>query len=261
MQKTWQVSKINCSACTFTIDSNSTRCIVCGTPVTNLWKYVGQIDGDTTYETPYTTTILDRASKIIQNGIDSISAHKMVFCLTRPPGHHSCENKRAGFCHKNFAIEALDYIHSLHKSALILDIDAHHGDGTEEEIKKRPYGTFISIHGFGKNIYPGTGNASSERILNIPLPPTTNSEEWLNAFTTSAIPKINQVAPDIIILSCGLDGHRQDNMMPLQLTSKTYETFGNILSKLNIPVLSILEGGYHIPVLGECVENIIKSFI
>jgi acetoin utilization deacetylase AcuC-like enzyme len=220
------------------------------------------VKGDTTYETSYTLEILNRASGIIKKGIDLLlDSRNMVFCLTRPPGHHSCEDKRAGFCHRNFAIEALDYLDSHGKKALILDIDAHHGDGTESEIVKRLYGTFISIHGFGKHIYPETGNVSiPNKVLNIPLPPSTTSDEWLHAFHTRIIPEIQCIKPDVIILSCGLDGHHKDQMMPLQLTEDTYSEFGKHLCSLNIPVLSILEGGYCIPVLGKCVENIIRHF-
>jgi acetoin utilization deacetylase AcuC-like enzyme len=58
----------------------------------------------------------------------------MVFLLTRPPGHHACSGKRVGFCHRNFAIDSLDAAFNAGKTALILDIDAHHGDGTEKEI-------------------------------------------------------------------------------------------------------------------------------
>ncbi len=259
----WSPATINCSTCTFTLPSDCRRCTVCGSAITHIWKYTECVDGDTTYETAYTIQILDRAVMILKNAVKSLlnDSYKMAFCLTRPPGHHSCEDKRVGFCHRNFAIEALDYLHTLGKSSLILDIDAHHGDGTETELTKRSYGSFISIHGFGKNIYPGTGAHSTERVLNIPLPPTTSSDTWLDAVKSVIIPKIQSETPNVIILSCGLDGHCKDEMMPLKLTEDTYYELGKCLNTLNIPVLSILEGGYYIPVLGKCVENIITHFM
>ena len=185
----------------------------------------------------------------------------MTFALTRPPGHHACSGKRLGFCHRNFAIDALEVAHRLGKTALILDIDAHHGDGTEAEIKKRGYGYYCSLHAFGPNIYPGTGSSSTDQCLNIPLAAASEDVDWISALTAFAGPWIRSKEPDMIILSCGFDAHADDSLVPLHVTSESYKSCSQFLKKLNVPVLAILEGGYHLPVLGPCVSAILSSYL
>lgn len=261
----WPVDIVqNCSYCTFTLPE-SCLCVMCESTDHHQWNYVGDKDGDTTFQTPYTSAIVDRASVLIHESIiqltDPSLGRKLMFCLTRPPGHHACTGKKLGFCHKKFAIEAADYAHSCGMRIVILDIDAHHGDSTEAELMTREWGYYVSLHAFGANIYPGTGEHSSERVLNIPLPASTDSQEWISAYRDTASPWIREKRPDLLILSSGFDGHKDDSLVPLALTEDSYRFVGDDLSTLGIPVLAILEGGYHIPVLGRCVEAIIKPFL
>lgn len=234
---------------------------MCYSKQTHKWNYVNDVDGDTTYQSAYTEEIVFRASQIVKESVTKLLNKnlRLMFCLTRPPGHHSCENRRTGFCHKNFAIDALDHLYKLGKNALILDIDAHHGDGSEEEILKRDYGNYISIHGYGKNIYPGTGNSTNDKCLNLPLNLNATDNEWFQAYN-EAEQKIQEVKPDIIILSCGFDGYYKDQIAPLKLSETFYGEFGRRLAALNIPVLSILEGGYYVEDLGMLCVDFIKSF-
>ena len=255
----WKYQTNNCVECTFVLENNC--CKMCFSKQTHKWNYVNDVDGDTTYQTEYTNEIVNNASEIIKIGINDLLNRNLnlVFCLTRPPGHHSCENRRSGFCHKNFAIEALDIFNEKGKNVLILDIDAHHGDGSEQEIVKRKYGYYISIHGFGKNVYPGTGASNNEYCLNLPLSSSSKDEEWFNAFSI-AEHKIKEIQPDVIVLSCGFDGYYKDLIAPLQLSEKFYEKFGEKLANLQIPILSILEGGYYVDDLGKLCEDFINQF-
>lgn len=253
---------LNCSSCTHILNKNI--CHMCFSKQTHKWNYVNDIDGDTTYQTPYTDIIVHRASEIIKLGIEKLlnNNKKMVFCLTRPPGHHSCQNKKVGFCHKNHAIDALDIFKEKSKKVIILDIDAHHGDGTETELLKREYGYYISIHGYGENVYPNTGKfLDSDRILNIPLDKYSTDDIWLKSFETLVLPKIYNISPDIIILSCGFDGYHKDIIAPLNLSEDFYSILSEKLCKLNIPILSILEGGYYLNDLGVLVKNLLTPFI
>lgn len=224
-----------------------------------MWTYCQDKDGDTTYMTPYTKEIVERAGQMTKDAVASVKG--FTFILTRPPGHHACSGKRLGFCHHNFAIDALDAANALGKTAVILDIDAHHGDGTEEELLKRPYGSYVSLHAFGKNIYPGTGATSSDRVLNILLGSTTGDAEWLSAYDAQVTPWITSAAPDIIILSAGFDAHAEDTLIPLQLTSVAYRELSKRLKSLGIPVIAVLEGGYHLPVLADCAEALVSAFL
>lgn len=268
VKTSWSQSiTLNCSACTSPLDKGKLICPVCYSTNTNTnaWNYVGDILGDTTYQTPYTALIVERAAQIVKNEMNQICSMRgpsMTFALTRPPGHHACSGKRVGFCHHNFAIDALDVAHKLGKTALILDIDAHHGDGTETEIKRRGYGYYCSLHAFGPTIYPGTGSGSdsTDQCLNIALASAIQDVGWISALTTIAGPWIQSKKPDVIILSCGFDAHTDDLLAPLHVTSESYKSCSQFLKELKLPVLAILEGGYHIPVLGECVSAILGAY-
>ena len=184
----------------------------------------------------------------------------MIFLLTRPPGHHACSGKRVGFCHRNFAIDALNTAFAIGKNAMILDIDAHHGDGTEKEILSLGYGFYCSLHAFGPNIYPGTGFTSSERCLNFPLAPSTGDAEWMKTLDVAAS-WIKKQAPDLIILSCGFDAHAEDSLVPLKITEQSFKHCSGVLKNFGVPIVAILEGGYQLNVLGPCVSAVLSAFI
>ena len=240
-----------------------TQCPICESRQTHTWTYTKDVEGDTTFETPSTLYVLDRAKNMILQATDLAMTRSLTLCLSRPPGHHCCsDKKRRGFCHRNFVIDALDAFHAKGLRAVIVDIDAHHGDGTEEQLLKRSYGAYVSIHGFGPNVYPGTGGTSeSDRILNLPLAKDAKSEEWLTAWTTNVLPFIALQSPDIVLLSCGLDAHEADTLAPLQITTDCYTQVGKDLSALKIPVFGVLEGGYCLTVLGDCVREIVSGFL
>jgi acetoin utilization deacetylase AcuC-like enzyme len=265
MKQTWPYEIVrNCSTCTFPLSASLATCTMCGNDKSHDWNYVQDKEGDTTYQTPYSAEIVDRASRMVTREMDMLcdsGTATLTFALTRPPGHHACSSRRVGFCLRNFAIDALDTAAARGKRALILDIDAHHGDGTEKEIHSRSFGHYCSLHAFGLNIYPGTGAESSERCLNIPLLASTGDSEWIAAFSGQAMPWIRTVDPSVIILSCGLDAHDADTLVPLHLTERSFAHCAIQLRSLGIPVLAILEGGYHVPVLGSCIKEIITPFL
>jgi acetoin utilization deacetylase AcuC-like enzyme len=234
---------------------------MCGSQSNREWCYIEQIKGDTTYKTPYTPEIVARAQSMIERA--AAINRRFTFCLTRPPGHHACESRIAGFCHENFAIKALDCFWLKHrKNCVILDIDAHYGDGTAAEIEQRPFGSFVSLHGFGAGVYPGTGaSLKSDRILSLPLHPKATDAEYLQILEAEAIPFIVAKKPDILLVSAGFDGHVADTMAPLALTTQGYCEIGKRLASLHIPVFAVLEGGYNLATLGESVSAFVSAFI
>lgn len=252
----------NCCACTSELNPNEKRCWVCGSKPNHVWTYTQDVDGDTTFETPYTTAIVARARDMILQAAQGAMSRSLTVCLSRPPGHHACsDKKRKGFCHANFIVDALDYFHSQGKRAVIVDIDAHHGDGTEYDILQRNYGFYTSIHGYGPNVYPGTGNTSSERVLNLPLPKDSNTGTWLNTWHSKLLPFVSSKQPDIILLSCGLDAHESDVLAPLNISTECYGQIGKDLKALNLPVFAVLEGGYCLQVLGESMKALVGDFL
>lgn len=238
------------------------RCPICESKQTHEWEYTEDVKGDTTFETPYTSMVIQRARRMILETAQEAMKRNFTLCLSRPPGHHSCsDKKRKGFCHANFVIDALDYFHNRGLKVVIIDIDAHHGDGTEHDVLERNYGYYTSIHGFGPNVYPGTGNScESERILNIPLEKDANTERWLSVWREKCIPFVMSKMPDILLLSCGLDAHEEDVLAPLKLTTSCFTEISKDLKTFQVPIFAVLEGGYCLPVLGDCVCEILSAF-
>lgn len=240
-----------------------TQCQICGTKQSHMWRYTNDVKGDTTFETPSTAEIIERARRMVQQAMETAIKRRFTLCLTRPPGHHACsDKKRKGFCHHNFIIDALDMCHQKGLNAIIVDIDAHHGDGTEFEVLQRSYGQYASIHGFGPNVYPGTGGSSIDaRICNVPLHAKAGTAEWLDAWHKQILPFVRSVSPDILLLSCGLDAHEMDTLAPLRVTTECYTQIGKDLQDLRIPVFAVLEGGYCLSAMGTSVKEIVKAFL
>lgn len=253
------------------------QCVCCETNLTpsNIYAH---IDSDTyfTIDTPKIifegVCILDQiVQKIISGQI------KYGFALIRPPGHHCC-NKASGFCICNNAVIATRTAQNLGLSkVLILDIDFHHGDGTQTLItdpnllpEQIANTHLISIHGFGPEIYPGTGSEteSTSNVLNIPIHinRTTRSRSFANdefyqgIITNQVKPYIENFNPDLIVVSLGVDAHRDDLLEGLNITDETYVHIASSLKDTNKPIIFVLEGGYNVQVIHSVVSKMIQVF-
>jgi len=187
-----------------------------------------------------------------------------AFALVRPPGHHAEKFRAFGFCIFNNTAIAANYLLRKHglKRILILDIDAHHGNGTQEPF----YGTskvlYISLHQDPRN-FPGTGFideiGEGEGLgynVNIPLPLQTSDQVYLKAVKEIAMPIIYQYKPQFILVSAGLDGHYTDPVASLSLSAlcyqKVYETIVTLASRIcEGRLVSVLEGGYSLKFVGK----------
>jgi acetoin utilization deacetylase AcuC-like enzyme len=194
-----------------------------------------------------------------------ISNHnnKVFFCAHRPPGHHAEMNKAMGFgVFNNVAISA-DYAHRSQKfkKILIIDFDVHHGNGTQHIFENNPNIFYASSHQFP--YYPGTGDISERgrgNIFNCPLPANCNSELFRELFSKHIIDKIDEKF-DLLYFSAGFDAHKLDPLASINLddedffwvTQKVLEKFAN-----NIPVISVLEGGYDMKGLYNGLNNHLK---
>jgi len=216
------------------------------------------------YWTPYTNDLLKRGKQMIEEACSTLLKEGgCAFVLIRPPGHHSDNTGSAeGFCHQNNAWLAATTFQSVGVSNItILDWDAHHGDGTESYVRAtdREDIQFCSIHAYGPNVYPGTGtDCIGSKILNVPLPVGTRTRTYMKYFHTTVIPWIKK--PDVIIVSAGYDGHREDPMELLGLDESAYKEMSAELKKFGCPVLFLLEGGYNPEVLGSCVKATLEPW-
>ncbi|MBI4694805.1 MAG: histone deacetylase [Gammaproteobacteria bacterium] len=187
------------------------------------------------------------------------------FALARPPGHHAEPEQALGFCvFNNIAILAryLQRRHGLGKVAIV-DWDVHHGNGTQHIFEEDPSVLYISTHQYP--YYPGTGSASETGIgagagatLNVPMPAGATDSAYERAFMESIIPKLDLFKPDVVLISAGFDAHRDDPLGDVQLSTSCFAWMTERLVEIadhyaGGRLISLLEGGYHLERLAECV--------
>lgn len=178
--------------------------------------------------------------------------NEMAFSLMRPPGHHATRDSAGGFCYlNNIAVavsEALDTV----KKAVIIDIDCHHGNGTQDIFLGDKRVLYISLH--QSPLYPGTGLKSLQNCLNFPLPAGMGEEGYLNIFK-KALEEVKDFSPQLIAVSAGFDTYKDDPLTELNLEKETFAKISSLISSLKRPTFSVLEGGYNVLELAECVEQ------
>jgi len=198
-----------------------------------------------------------------------------AFCLVRPPGHHAERTRPFGFCFFNNCVVAARYWQQHHgrKRIVVFDFDAHHGNGIQSAFEHEADSLYVSIHEHPSFSYPGTGYADEKgfgagrgSILNLPLSPGAGDEQFLALLHGPVAEKIALWQPDAMIVAAGFDGHKADEMSGLLYSTGLYEKIGQSVrgwSNLHCGgrLLSILEGGYELTVLGESVEAYVQGLL
>ena len=228
------------------------------------------LDGDTIISPGSKNATFDAVGSII-TAIDGLEnkEFKNAFCCVRPPGHHSSQNKAAGFCIFNSVSIGCSYLLKKYKykKIAIVDFDVHHGNGTQDIFFNNEKVLLISTHQYP--YYPGTGSEQEKgkfnNILNIPLPAGTNSEEYLNAFE-HVLKKLEEFKPEFILISAGFDSHQRDPLAQFNLkTEDFYIITKRILETskkfCNGKVVSILEGGYDLKALQGSTQRHVDALI
>ncbi len=181
------------------------------------------------------------------------------FALIRPPGHHATSNKAMGFCLFNNIAIAAKWLNERGKKVFVIDIDSHHGNGTQDIFYSTDKVLYLSIHQYPA--YPSTGlvNEIGEGkgkyfTINVPAPPYTSDDLFVDVLS-KIMPVIReQYKPDIVAVSAGFDGHKDDPLLQLNLTVNSYYEIGKLLSSNFKNIFACLEGGYNINVLPNCVS-------
>ena len=195
-------------------------------------------------------------------GLTVMAAEGNDFAVVRPPGHHAKAERADGFClFNNIAIAAQKLVNE-GKKIFILDIDGHHGDGTQEIFYHSEKVLFCSIH--QQYAYPGTGMQNETGAgdglgytMNFPLPAGSGDSEMLEA-VDAAIKRAEEFEPDVVGVSAGFDGYMDDRLLGLNYTLDAYYRCGKKLSQYFDHIFAVLEGGYHFDIK-KCTEHFIKG--
>jgi acetoin utilization deacetylase AcuC-like enzyme len=194
-------------------------------------------------------------------------AVKAAFCATRPPGHHAGADFMGGYCFLNNAAVAAQTLRNRGCAKVaILDVDYHHGNGTQSIFYDRADVLFASIHGDPCSEYPfylGHADETGEGAglgfnLNLPLPAGSSKAVWFAALAT-ACEKIKQFGADALVVSLGLDTFEDDPISTFALKTSDYLELGERLKQMDLPMVLILEGGYAAKELGLNVVNVLNG--
>ena len=196
-----------------------------------------------------------------------------AFVACRPPGHHATVGRAMGFCLYNNVAVAARYAQAAYpdriKDVLIVDFDVHHGNGTQDIFYDDPTVFYYSLHQYPW--YPGTGDASERGrregegyTMNLPVPAMTPVEDYLRLFEEGLESVMKNFSPDLVLISAGFDAHEADPLGLLLLDDASYERMTRRLKEAALTtgkgrIVSCLEGGYNLRILGETVRAHIRA--
>jgi acetoin utilization deacetylase AcuC-like enzyme/ribosomal protein S18 acetylase RimI-like enzyme len=211
------------------------------------------------------TPINGNAWRAARRGVDcALTAAERVlegqhlgYALVRPPGHHAERSSFGGFCYFNNAAISANYLSRFGRVA-VLDIDYHHGNGTQDIFYERPDVLTVSIHGHPSFAYPYFSGFSGETgigrgagmNLNIPLPETITPSDYRQALT-KALARVTRFAPDFLVVAAGFDTGAGDPTGSWANRGDDFRLIGSAIGSLGLPVLVVQEGGYRVRTLGS----------
>lgn len=235
------------------------------------------IDGAAGYFCTSSDTVITQTSwacvRAIANCALSAADHthrtgEASFTLTRPPGHHAGADYMAGYCLLNFTAIATQALRDNGaKRVAILDVDFHHGNGTQDIFYDRDDVLFASLHGDPDYQFPyfwgykdEIGKGAGEGYnLNYPLAPGTAYAAWAAALQ-DASGKIKSFGADALVVSLGVDTYEADPISTFKLKTPDYLKMGAAIAALDLPCVFIMEGGYGVPEIGDNTANILLGF-
>lgn len=228
-----------------------------------------QLDGDT-YILPGTAIAAHMAASGACNAVDAMMQGNPACAFVRPPGHHATATTAMGFCfYNNVAIAArhAQATHGLRRLAIV-DIDVHHGNGTDDIFATDPDILYISSHGWP--LYPGSGAreqmgsaAGFGSTLNIPMPAQSGDQAFVQAYRDLVVPALDRFVPDAILVSAGFDAHWDDPLGNCRLSVDGYLDICALIKDAALRLCNgrwcaVLEGGYSLPALAACTHGLVR---
>ncbi|HEX5671949.1 MAG TPA: histone deacetylase family protein [Acidimicrobiia bacterium] len=212
---------------------------------------------------------IEAAASCAVTAVDLVVAGEQVaFAAVRPPGHHAGRDFYGGSCYlNNSAIAASRLVAPTGGPVSVIDLDAHHGNGTQEIFYRRADVRYGSVHidpaagyfphflGFATERGEGQGEGAN---LNVPIPPGTGDREWL-----SAVEELRDLADGsrAIVVSLGVDAWSDDPESPLEVTHDGYRTAGTLLGEMGLPTVIVLEGGYDLAEIAALTTSFLDGFL
>lgn len=192
---------------------------------------------------------------------------RAAFALARPPGHHASADVFGGYCYLNNVAIAAQFLADKGLRPAILDVDYHHGNGTQSIFYGRADVLFVSIHAHPNFAFPHflgfadeCGEGAGEGVnLNLPLPRKTDWSAYAPALD-AALARIADFGPDVLLVSLGLDTFEGDPISRFKLKTEDYLRMGESLARFRKPVLFVFEGGYNLDALAQITCNVLEGF-
>lgn len=196
------------------------------------------------------------------------SGESCVYALCRPPGHHAGPDFFGGYCYLNNSAIAARVLHNDGDRVAILDIDYHHGNGTQAAFFAEPDVWYGSLHidpdtdypffaGYADEVGIGAGEGTN---LNVPLAPGTSQARYLSALD-ALIARLISFKPRWLVVSAGFDTYIDDPVGTFQLTLGDFSEIGQRIRMLDLPTLVVQEGGYSVPDLGRIVVSFLRGLV
>ncbi|HBP0073556.1 acetylpolyamine amidohydrolase AphA [Pseudomonas aeruginosa] len=191
-----------------------------------------------------------------------------AFALCRPPGHHAGGDFMGGYCFlNNAAIATQAFLDQGARRVAVLDVDYHHGNGTQDIFYRRDDVLFASIHGDPRVEYPYFLGYADERgegagegcNHNYPLAHGSGWDLWSAALDDACV-RIAGYAPDALVISLGVDTYKEDPISQFRLDSPDYLRMGERIARLGLPTLFVMEGGYAVEAIGINAVNVLQGY-
>ena len=190
-----------------------------------------------------------------------------AYALSRPPGHHAYADLAGGFCFLNNSAIAAQMLRAKHERVAVLDVDVHHGNGTQGIFYRRSDVLTVSLHSDPTWYYPFSCGYTHERgqglgehyNRNLPLDKSTEDDAYLAALE-DALATVNAYAPGALVLALGLDAYIDDPLKGMRLSTNAFERIGKSVAEMDMPTVIVQEGGYLCDDLGRNLTAFMTGF-